>query len=173
MTWQRTYRATDIRTILANLLGYFTTNQTDILHVASPSKTLDNLTVYRTAEVRTKTDFPHMGCVKRRTQTDRGDDGLHITYSLTFEIEVATTHTKEGRTAALEVLQVDSDNYAYGFELAVLNIPNATLFTGITGTYGAEIMVTSSDPLEVAISDTKSLFNTQVDVVLTFRELAY
>lgn len=172
MTWTRRYRATDVRKILGNLLDDFKANQAEILADMGATR-LPKLNVYRTAEVRMLADFPHLGCVKRRVQTEREEDSLRITYTLTFELEVATTHDKGNRPTKLSQLQLDVDDYVYAFESEVLNIPNTTLFEGITGVFGVEIAVTSNDPLEAAVSDTKSVFNTQIDVQLTFRELAY
>lgn len=169
MPWSPVYQATDIRKILGNLITFFETNQVDALAWASPLTLLAPLTFYKTAEVRMKTDFPHFGVVKRRTVTDDGDDGLRINYELTFEIEVSTTHTEATRTAALVQLQLDTDNYTYAVESMYLNITKAVLMANVpSGPIYKSI--TSSDPLEVAISNTQSLMNVQMTAILEFRE---
>jgi hypothetical protein len=119
------------------------------------------------------TDFPHMGIVRRRVTTEEADDGLHIRYELTFETEIAATHTKQMRTAALLQLQKDSDCYGYANESMLLNIPQATLFAGVAGTGHGRKTITGHDPLESAISDTQALFNTQMTLVLEFTESPY
>lgn len=174
MTLVATYRATDVRAIVGNLFAFFEANQVDALALASPNEELTPLALYRTAEVRLKSDdFPHMGLVRRRVVTNDADDGLRIRYDLTLELEVMAEHAKETRTDALAALQEMTDNYVYAVETMILNMPPELLFNNIAGAGGLYKSVTGSDPLEVAVSDTRSLFNTQIAVVLEFRETPY
>lgn len=117
-----------------------------------------------------KTDFPHFGVVKRRTVTDDGDAGLQIQYTLTFEMEIAANHTEATRTTALTQLQLDTDNYTYAIESMYLNITKAVLMANVTGVGNLYKSVTSSDPLEVAVSNNQSLMNVQMTAILEFRE---
>jgi hypothetical protein len=172
MPWTPSNPATDVRAIVSNLLTFFTTNQSDALLWAHGSA-LTAFTFYPTAEVRMKTDFPHLGVVKRRVTTEDTDAGLEIEYRLTFELEVAKEHTKANRTAKLLELQAETDNRCYAIESMFLNIPEATLFANVRGTGHGWRSITSSDPLEVAISETKSLFNVQMEAILRFRETPY
>lgn len=174
MPWVPVNASTDIRKILGNLITFFEANQVAALAWASPTVNLKPLTFYKTAEVRMKTDFPHFGVVKRRTTTDQDDSGLVIVYELTFEMEIAVNHTEATRTAALNQLQLDTDNYEFGIESMYLNIPPATLLanvSGVTGHFGMEI--TSNDPLEIAVSSTKSLMNTQMQGRILLRAEPY
>lgn len=169
--WAPVNASTDIRKILGNLVTFFEANQVAALAWASPSRTLPSLTFYKTAEVRMKTDFPHFGVVKRRTVTDDGDAGLQIQYTLTFEMEIAANHTEATRTNALNQLQLDTDNYTYAVESMYLNITKAALMANVTGAGNLYKSVTSSDPLEVAVSNTQSLMNVQMTAILEFREM--
>jgi hypothetical protein len=162
MAWAPTEVATDVRAVVGNLFAYIAANQTAALTWSSPSTALADLTLYRTAEVRAKTDFPHLGIVRRRITTDDQNDGLHVRYELTFEMEIAAEFAKDARTDALTQLQADSDNYSYAIESMLVNIPNATLFASVRGTKHGRKTVTTNDPLEVAVSETKALFNTQI-----------
>lgn len=171
MAWLPTYQATDIRKILGNLITFFEANQVEALAWASSNRNLTRLTFYKTAECRMKTDFPHFGVVKRRTVTDDGDAGLQIQYTLTFEIEIAVDHTETTRTAALNQLQLDTDNYTYAIESMYLNITKSALMANVTGAGNLYKSITSSDPLEVAVSNTKSLMNVQMTAILEFREM--
>ena len=167
MAWEPEKSAADVRPIVGNLIAFFTANIAAALTWASPSRPLTALTFYDSAEVRILNDFPHFGIVKRRTTQQQADDGLRITYTLTFEMEIAATHTEATRTATLTQLRKDADNYAYAVESMFNNIPPATLLAnvnGVTGEFGREL--TSTDPLEVAISNTKSLYNIQQEVTV-------
>lgn len=172
MPWSPVYQATDIRKILGNLITFFEANQVEALAWASPTRNLTALTFYKNAEVRMKHDFPHFGVVKRAVKTDDADSGLVITYSLTFEIEIEATHPEkpEPRKAALEQLQIDTDNYCYAVESMFLNITNAALFANINGVGHGYRTINGSDPLEVAISNVKTLFNVQMTAILEFTE---
>lgn len=171
MAWTPTQSATDTRAILGNLLTFFEANQVEALAWASPTRSLLPFKkFYRTAEVYMVADFPHFGITKRRIATDNADDGLRIEYSLTWEIEVSTVFKLPVRTAAINQLQVDIDNYAYAVESMFMNIPNATLFANITGARHGYRSLTTSDPLERAIGDDKALFNLQQTAILQFTE---
>lgn len=166
MTFVATYRATDVRAIVGNLFAFFEANQDEALALASPDAELEHLNIYRTAEVRLLTDFPHMGLVRRRVVTNDADDGLRIRYDLTLELEVMAEHTKETRTDALAALQETTDNYVYAVETMILNIPPELLLNNVAGAWHKATSVTGNDPLEVAVSDTRSLFNTQIQIAM-------
>jgi hypothetical protein len=173
MAWTPEHKATDVRAILGNLLAYFASNQVAALAWASPSVLLTPLTFYPTSEVLIKTDFPHAGCVKRRVTVTLGESVNTITYDLTWQLETAVEHTKATRTAKLLELQRDTDNYGLALESMFLNIPHATVLTGIADTMIEALAVTSSDPLEVAVSETKSVFNVQMAVTLQMTQSVY
>lgn len=175
MAWTPVNASTDIRKILGNLITFFEANQVAALAWASPTRNLTALNFYKNAEVRMKHDFPHFGVVKRRTVTDDGDGGLQIQYTLTFEIEISATHPEkpEPKKAALEQLQIDTDNYCYAVESMFLNITKAALMANVTGAGNIYKSITGTDPLEVAVSNTQSLFNVQMTAILEFRELPY
>lgn len=172
MVWSPTQQVTDVRPIVRNLLTYFRANQADALNWANGGAGLADFTFYETAEMRMKTDFPHFGIVKRRTETDTGDV-LTIQYNLTFEFEVMKEHTTSNRQAKLLELQTEIDNRGYALESMFLNIPDSTLFANVRGAGHGYRSISSSDPLEAAISDTKSLFNVQMAAILRFTETPY
>lgn len=173
MPWQPTYSATDVRPIVGNLKAFFEEHQVAALAWASPSRPLAPLTIYDSAEVRIKDDFPHMGLVKRRVATVDTDAGLAVTYDLTFEFEIKATHTADDRTAKLTELRGDADNYARAFESMILNCPDATLLEGVEGATRAYKAVTALDPLEVAVSETESLFNVQLSAAIVMTQVTY
>lgn len=163
MPWTPSIAATDVRAIVSNLVAYLDANQADALAWASPGRELADLTIYDSAEVRIKADFPHMGLVRRRVTTDETDAGLVITCDLTWETEVSTTFANEAaRTAAVTQLRKDVDNYGYAVESMLLNVPRATLLANVRDSSGLHVSVTSQDPLEVALSETEAMFNAQL-----------
>lgn len=169
MTWSPTSAASDTRAIVGNFVGFFEDNQTDAFAWARTGG-LPALTFYRTAQSRIETDFPHCGVVGRRIEVDDADDGLRITYTLTFELEVAAEFAKERKKEALAQLQADTDDYVYAIESMFLNIPNATLFAGVNGAGHGYRSITGHAPLEAAAGDTKAMFQTQMTAVLRFTE---
>ena len=173
MPWSPSYRATDVRALLSNLITFFTANQADALAYFSPSRTLASLTIYPTVEYAITADFPHMGVVRRRVSVDDAGELPKVTLSLVWEIEVAAEHTKDGRTAALLQLMQDADAYALAFESMALNVPQGTLLSGVTGVRLGQRAVTGSDPVEKAVSDTRSIFNVQLSMAFTFLETPY
>lgn len=175
MTWSPSYRASDVRALLGNLVTFFEANQVDALRWArpAPADALAPLTIYPTAESLILTDFPHMGVVRRRVSVDDSDELPKVALSLTWEIEVAAEHTKAGRTAALLQLMQDVDDYTLAFESMALNIPRATLTQNVTGVRLNARAVNGSDPMEKAVSDTKSVFNVQLNMLFVFLETPY
>jgi hypothetical protein len=170
LTWTPQHSATDVRAIAGNLITFFETNQSGAFEWARSGGGLPALTFYRTAQSRIETNFPHFGLVGRRVEIDDADDGLRITYTLTFELEIAAEFTKEQKKAALVQLQADTDSYVYAIESMYLNIPNATLFTGIHGAGHGYRSITGHAPLEAAAGDAKAMFQTQMTAVLRFTE---
>jgi hypothetical protein len=173
LTWNPSYRATDARALLGNLVTFFEANQVDALLWAHPAAALTPLTIYPTVEFAMLADFPHMGVVRRRVGVDDSDELPRVTLSLTWEMEVAAEHTKDGRTAALLQLMQDVDDYTLAVESMALNIPRATLLQDVSGVRLGARAVTNSDPMEKAISDTRSVFNVQLNMVFVFLETPY
>jgi hypothetical protein len=167
LTWEPKLAAVDVRRIVPNLVD-FCNDRKDEARAWAGLETSDEWTLYQTAESRIKTDFPHTGIVRRRVTSDSKDDGYHVRLELTFETEVSAEHTKEGRTEALAQLQYDSDSHSLALESMILNIPATTLYTDVPGRRGDYRQVTTNDPLEVAVSETRSMFNVQQLAVFQF-----
>lgn len=170
MAWIPVHASTDIRKILGNLITFFEANQVGALAWASPLRPLAPLKIYKTAEFDEKVDFPHLGVVKRRTTTEDLDEGLAIKYDLTFVIEILATHSEATRSAARVQLQLDTDNYIYAFESMFLNIPQATLFANVTGASNLYRTITSSEPIEGASGNDKSMNGVIINAVMQFQE---
>lgn len=171
MPWTPQLAAVDVRSIVGNLISFFETHQVDALAWASPDRELEALHLYPTAEVRALTDFPHMGVVERRVRIEDEESSKVVTLELTLEFEIAAEHTKEGRTEALAQLAADVDAVGYAFESMTLNAPTASVYGA--GVHEIFRTVTSIVPLEAAVSDTKSMFNTQLRAVFQFRRPIY
>jgi hypothetical protein len=167
MTWTPQLAAVDVRAIPGNLKTFFDAHVADLCEWARV-ETSSTWTFYQTAESRIKTDFPHTGMVRRTARVETQTDGHHVRVELTFETEVAADHAKGERTAALGLLQYESDSRALALESMFLNMPAAELYANVPRRRGDCRQVTTNDPLEAAVSETKSMFNVSQTLVLQF-----
>lgn len=167
MAWLPSVAAVDVRSVAPNVKTFFDAHVEELRAWAGLNAGTA-WTFYPTAESRVKTDFPHTGIVRRRVAVDSKGDGHHVTLEFTFETEVATEHTKEGRTATLALLQYESDSHALALESLLLNIPTEDLYADVPRRRGDFRRVTTGDPLEVAVGETKSVFNVQQQFVMQF-----
>jgi hypothetical protein len=162
LTWTPTWKATDVRGVLTSLLTFIDENQADALAWARGDATLESLTLYPTAEVLIKTDFPHFGIVRRRIDTTEDDRGLMVRYALTAHLEVAAKEkvtVTEGQSSP-ELLQLmkDADDYTLALESMILNWDTSAHFRSVT----------SSDPFEKTVGNGKAVFNVEMTIVLDF-----
>jgi hypothetical protein len=163
MVWQPKWRATDVRAVLSNLIAFIDTNQVAAQLWARPDGTLEKLTLYPTAEVLMKKDFPHWGIVRRKIDTTDDDRGLIVKLTLTAHLEVAAKEKVEIAegvdSSQLLQLQKDTDDQTLALESMILN------WDGGGAHYRS---VTSNDPFEKAIGNGKAVFNTEMTIVLEF-----
>jgi hypothetical protein len=167
MVWEPNIAGVDLRNIAPNFFTFFEGRKAELktwAGITSP----DDWTLYQTAEMRMKTDFPHTGLVRRRVGVDSKADGHHVRLEWTFETEVAATHGEDGRSVALAELQYDTDSHALAVESVALNIPATVLYANVPNRRGDYRQVTTNDPLEVAVSKTQSMFNVQQTFVMQF-----
>lgn len=159
MPWTPEAGTIDARAIVANLLTYFQTNQSDALLWAHGSALKDFQQFADSIANRVTPVFPSIAFKRDSTKSNADGDLVETEYSLVFEMVI------ENQSPTLAVSQGRS--YAKAVASMILNCPNSTLLTN-TGAVTGVVSELADNFQEIKANDMQNDFFQEIEIGVTY-----